>query len=276
LTSAIGDSCGQKVPYDIKQVRDDTLWLANEAKVDEAAALRIVVLEWQLRPRDRLLSTDDDGVASGADASFGASFNAPASFSQSFLVETRDTDGSFETEEARRARLLRIYLRERLHVLRLADLLLRFYMEHGSSSKDRTPQLVETGKSLFSAICKTESKAIKYESCGHEFVEALQQRINRIESGSGWYATEGGNEHLEVAWSQAQIEEMVPILQLTLSVIYRAVPSSKSTLSYFELMRERHFFDFNLVSCLMEAEIANVDSPGLIKTPPSWCRRWLQ
>jgi hypothetical protein len=55
-----------------------------------------------------------------------------------------------------------------------------------------------------------------------------------------------------MAWSQTQVEEMVPILQLTLSVIYRAVPSSKSTLSYFELMKERHFFDFNLVSWLTD------------------------
>jgi nuclear pore complex protein Nup188 len=254
LTSAVNPPCGQKVPYDITQVKDDTLWLANEAKVEETTALRIVVLEWQLRPRDRLLSTDPDGATS-ADTAMGASFNGSASFSQSFLAEVRDTDGSFDSEEARRARLLRLYLQERMHVLRLADLLIRFYMEHVSLPKDRLPQLLATGKSLFSAICKTESKAIKHEACVHEFVEALQQRINRIESGSGWYAKEGANEHLELAWSQAQVEEMVPILQLTLSVIYKAIPSSKSTLSYFELMKERHFFDFSLVSWPTEARI---------------------
>ena len=255
-TSAVNASCGQKAPYDVKQVKDDTLWLANEAKVEETAALRIAVLEWQLRPRDRLLWSDPDGAAFAADTTMGASFNASASFSQSFLAEVRAADGSFETEDERRARLLRLYLQERLHVLRLADLLIRFYMEHGSS-KDRTPQLLETGKSLFSAICKTEAKAIKHESCVHEFVGALQQRINRIESGSGWYANEGGSDLLELAWSQAQVDEMVPILQLTLSVVYKAVPSSKSTLSYFELMKERHFFDFNLVSHRHRSCMAN-------------------
>jgi nuclear pore complex protein Nup188 len=268
LTSAVNASCGQKVPYDIKQVKDDTLWLANEAKVEETAALRIAVLEWQLRPRDRLLWSDPDGVASAADTTMGASFNGSASFSQSFLAEVRATDGTFETDHARRARLLRLYLRERLHVLRLADLLIRFYMDHGSS-KERTPQLLETGKALFSAICKTEARAIKHESCVHEFVGALQQRINRIESGSGWYAKEGGSDPLELAWSQAQVDEMVPILQLTLSVIYKAIPSSKSTLSYFELMKERHFFDFSLVSRLYQTCIANSDSPDSSKILPS-------
>lgn len=244
LTSTL-NSCNLKVPYDIRQVNDDALWLSNEAKVDEMAALRIAVLEWQLRPRDRLL-WDTEG-SSAADTTMGASFNASVSFSQSFLAEVRAADGSFETEHARRVRLLRLYLQERLHVLRLADLLIRFYMEHGSS-KDRTPQLIATGKSLFNATCKSETKAIKHESCVYEFVGALQQRINRIESGSGWYAKDGGSELLDLAWSQAQMDEMVPILQLTLSVIYKAVPSSKSTLSYFELMKERHFFDFSLVS----------------------------
>jgi nuclear pore complex protein Nup188 len=247
LASTVDATCGKKTPYDIKQIKNDTLWLANEAKVEETAALRIVVLEWQLRPRERLLSIDPDGTGFGGDTAMGASFNVSTSFSQSFLAETSATDGAFDSEEARRARLLRLYLQERMHVLRLADLLIRFYMDHGSLALC-TPQLLECGKALHESICETRSDDVKYESCVHEFVEALKQRINRVESGSGWYAAEGGNELLELAWSQAQVEEMVPILQLALSVVFKAVPSSKSTLSYFELMKERHFFDFSLVS----------------------------
>jgi nuclear pore complex protein Nup188 len=234
-------------------VKDDALWLANEAKVEETAALRIVVLEWQLRPRDRILSVDLDPAFTAADAGpSGASFNASMSFTQSFMAkDTREQlDSSFESEAAHKVRLLQLYLQERLHVLRLADLLIRFYIGHVTVPNENIPRILEMGKSLLNAVCKSASKTLTYESCVHEFVEALQQRINRLESGSGWYAKEGGSELLEVIWSQAQIEEMVPILQLTFNVVFRAVPSSKSTLSYFELMKERFFFDFSLVSCV--------------------------
>ena len=41
--------------YDIGQIKEDTLWLSKETKIDEVSALRIAVLEWQTRPAVQLL-----------------------------------------------------------------------------------------------------------------------------------------------------------------------------------------------------------------------------
>jgi nuclear pore complex protein Nup188 len=238
--------------YDIKEIKADSSWLSNEAKIDQISALRIVILEYQSRPRVHLLSNLADHELDGSIESLPSSsiFDKLTLFKDSQLA-SGNANGESQSEEARRTRLLHLFLVERLHVLRTCDALIRHYVESMHLSTDEKSCLVNTGASLCSQICHSNLSTGGVESCLFEFVGALKQRMNRLESGSGWLATVGGSENLELQWQQNQIDELIPILQLSICVALRLSPSSKSAVAYFTLLSERSFFHFEGVSFII-------------------------
>lgn len=92
--------------YDIKVVKDDSLWLAKEAKIDEVSALRLVVLEHQARSKEQLLSTSDDG--SHNDDEVGL---AKSSFFKE-VTSPAQNDAS-TASDVRRKILLQLYIKEK-------------------------------------------------------------------------------------------------------------------------------------------------------------------
>jgi nuclear pore complex protein Nup188 len=255
LTSAINVTPDNGT-YDIVQIKSDALWLADQTKINKAAALRIVVLEWQNRSAARLLwsgGDDADKSLEEQNESFQkSSFFAKSSMiSDSQMAAERTNDG-FVSNEERQFRLLRLYMAERLHVLRTSSLLIRHFLEYSTLDGKSTSQLLLIGRHLHSSICKTENRPAtgeptRVDNCIGDFTGALKQRVNKLEAGSGWYAADGGNESLERQWRQSQLDEMVPLLQLMFSVVSRVIPSSKATLGYMTLLSERSFFDFSSV-----------------------------
>lgn len=256
-TSAINcTNRGSSGPYDVKQIKDDALWLSDEAKIAEAVALRLVVLEWQERARSRLLSGESqlqNGLTT--DNGFGNSFGSSSFFAKSVqfkssVFDPTKADDGFDSEDGRRSRLLELYLTERLHILRTSDLLARYYIE-GLSFPSITlgDTLSGLGKSITENICRSDLSTISVDQCLFDFTGALKQRLNRLGSKSGWYAREGGRDDLEILWNQNQVHEMVHILQLFFSVLTRVYLSGRSATALFELMSETSFLNINLVSC---------------------------
>jgi nuclear pore complex protein Nup188 len=78
--------------YNLEEIKKDALWLSKEVGVSELVALRIAVLEWQERSTDQLLATAGSLAASAID---------------------------FTKESVRQERLLRVYLEEKLSMLKL-------------------------------------------------------------------------------------------------------------------------------------------------------------
>jgi hypothetical protein len=96
------------------------------------------------------------------------------------------------------------------------------------------------------------------ESFLRSYVEALQQRINRTQAGSGWYAADGGDEKLDADWLEHQFLEMVAILQMMLQFLGYTVPSTASAIGYFTLMRQQRFFHFQPVGCTLWSKRFNL------------------
>jgi nuclear pore complex protein Nup188 len=235
--------------YDVKEIKADAAWLSNEAKIDQASALRIVILEYQSRPKVRLLSnlTEQDLDGPVDSLSTSSIFDKSSILKESQLAND-SANGEFLSEDARRTRLLKLFLIERLHVLRTCDALIRHYVESMHFLADDKSCLVNTGSSLCSRVCHSDLSTGGIESCLFEFVGAIQQRITRLGSRSGWFASDGEKEYLELQWQQNQINELIPILQLSICVALRLSPSSKSAFAYFTLLSEQSFFQFEGVS----------------------------
>ncbi|KAF2397782.1 hypothetical protein EJ06DRAFT_498110 [Trichodelitschia bisporula] len=245
LTAAINvtpTNCG---PYDIAQIRSDALWLSAEAKIDEVSALRIVVLEWQKRPAAKLLGgLFPDGIAPGVEAcsSLASSIFAPGSGG---LRDPMDgTSDAFESEDTRQLRILRLFLSEKAHILRISELLVRIHgttLAGDDAGQDSWPWAKEIGRGLFSSLCSNRNS--------NEFqlqaTEGLQNRVTRLESGSSWFASQGGNTEAEATWTEAQIVELISILQYLFTVfdLESGMPSADVVTSLFNFMDRYEFFN---------------------------------
>lgn len=257
LTSPINVTPRENGPYDINQIKEDAVWLASEAKVDDVTALRIVVLEWQSRARTRLLSIETSGESQPPEEGmFGktlkkSTFHPRSSLLAGVQLPARENK-TFDSVDERRARILRLYLSEHLHILRVALVLIQNQYEYRSfnpHSAKQLPPIVKVGEDFVRAVCP--GREATSETFLRSFVEALQQRINRLQAGSCWYAADGGKAELEADWLEHQFLEMITILQTLLQFLAYVVPSSASTLAYFRLMRQQRFFHFQPVGCTL-------------------------
>ncbi|KAL9093379.1 MAG: hypothetical protein Q9159_000233 [Coniocarpon cinnabarinum] len=142
-TAAINVTQAKSSNYDIHQIKDDALWLARIAKLDELSALRTTVLEWQDRPRNRLLSIHSAGASSGS--------RSVAS----------DGDGDEDqSPRTRRARLLQLWYNEQQSMIDVRAILAKtqLYTERSTAmitnGNDQVPPY-EWLKLLDRRLCRT-------------------------------------------------------------------------------------------------------------------------
>ena len=244
--------------YDIGQIKEDTLWLSKETKIDEVSALRIAVLEWQTRPAVHLLrgslvheaAPQTNGLGGGQ---LQASFSGAASslFAKSSGLGT-NAPAAFNDADPRRRRLLEMYLSERRYILKTSE-----YVTFAASCKtknnvsgnvtDRASSwLEEVGTAIISAWKSDESAKIKGKNFVVQAVEALRSRIESLMTGSGWLSEESQEEEIELIWARNQILEMIHIMQI---LLIRLEPSMTKVITpdlilpWYRLMSECGFLN---------------------------------
>ena len=243
--------------YDIGQIKEDTLWLSKETKIDEVSALRIAVLEWQTRPAVQLLrgSLVDEiaPLANGIGGSqLSASFSAAASslFAKSSAVALKGNP-PFDDAGPRRRRLLETYLSERRYILKTSEYVTfaasskAQFGSHNEISNQASSWLQEVGTGIISTWKDNGSAQSKGNNFVAEAVGALRSRIENLNKGSGWLSDESQQEEIELAWARNQLLEMIHITQILLvqldsSLMNLITPDS--ILPWYRLMNECGFF----------------------------------
>lgn len=257
-TSAINVVPSARGRYDIKQIQDDSLWLSAEAKVDEASALRIVILECQTRPAAQLqcgLATDAPPPGRSFNGSISQSaFSASRTLlrSRTSLAEPATLDYS-QSLDARRARLFDIYLAEcryRLEICKFLVLTALCATGDGktlSSRQDATiPEWVESvGHDILTAwdiygVARVTGKNIFLSG-----IEALRSRIKNLEEGCGWFRDRDQQKPIQAAWSEGQILEILAVMETMLTMFGTLNSLSRSDVinSWFRLMSDYSFFE---------------------------------
>ena len=198
------------------------------------------MLEWQTRPAQRLLL--DSPYDDAADYRKTPSVNElAASFRRSTqtrpLSSDQDALNTFDSTQARRDRLLSIYLSERRYILKTCEHLLSVAVfeaaqpgklaeqGHGSKSKGKSPERPERSdwvEEVGSDICTTWNVDGLMEDSGENFivtaVNALQFRVDSTERGSGWFEQEP-RDTIEAAWARNQVLELIHIMQAMLTLL---------------------------------------------------------
>ncbi|KAL8725135.1 MAG: hypothetical protein Q9166_007539 [cf. Caloplaca sp. 2 TL-2023] len=258
-TSAINVVPSSQGRYDIKQLQDDTLWLSAKASLDEVAALRIVILEWQTRPAFQL---QQSSLADGAPA-VGGSFSG--SRFQPALSNSRSTDAlwsttngvlsadSLNSEDSRRKRLFSIYLDERRYRFKACRYLLStasLQSDDGATRSSRHPASMphwveEVGSEILKSWDIHGDSQLLGKNVIISGIEVLRSRIRSLEEGCGWFPNDDLQEPIEAAWCESQILEMLAVLDimLVILVIFDRLSRADVVLSWFRLMNDYGFFE---------------------------------
>ena len=249
LTAAINVIPISPGSCDIQEIKDDTLWLSKEAKCDEVAALRVVILEWQSRPAMRLLESGNEGNDTVAiEKSVNGKDEEHSQDEKSSTLDRniiQDDRPNFDNAMQRRKRLLRLFFSEKFFVLRTAELLVRQYflttMDH---MKLAAIQGAEEIPFLSERIYKSLTHDGKCEQFVRDSLEALQKRIDRVNSGPSWDRVEEEDVAMEELWAEVQLSEMIVILQLLFVVLSHSadVPSSSTCSAFFRFQAKYNFF----------------------------------
>ncbi|KAI1368418.1 nucleoporin subcomplex protein binding to Pom34-domain-containing protein [Xylaria arbuscula] len=103
--------------YDIHVIKEDALWLSKNAGINEVAALRIVIIEYQSRPTGQLLGPISNQDVAGLRAAVGAgkaqASNVIPGLTLTATLDASDIQADFDKPESRRHRLFQTYLSER-------------------------------------------------------------------------------------------------------------------------------------------------------------------
>ena len=264
-TSAINVTPSPHAHYDIKEIKDDTLWLSKETHIDEVAALRIALLEWQTRSAVQLLRGNPGGLAISLNGRGGANglqasyFDAGSSLlaKSSFIDENRPT---FEEDGVRHQRLLETYLSERRYLLKTSEYIsfARLCTLGDGPEKATGPRqntfnwMGEVGDSSLSSWGYWDDSKSSSKSLIIEVVEALRSRFNALTRASGWLVDTVLQEDIDIAWGRNQLVEAIHIMQILLNVLAFSsnVVKAPAILAWFRLMNECGFFESLQLVCL--------------------------
>jgi nuclear pore complex protein Nup188 len=242
--------------YNIDEIKADSLWLSEQTKIDEPAALRIAILEWQGRQAAQLLGgfTEEESIsvqeAAGISNLGASTFVANSSILAAPGGAGSDTSTQFNSADQRKLRLLNIYLSERIYILRISQILICWgaaqdlRSKYGADYRVCDEWLETIGQTIVQMQLlkgNTNDGAPFLSKC----LKAIDQALTNLEEGSKWTVPESIEEVAEEKWRTSQATELVHILHLTFVHIDLFIPKfvpASIMLAWFESMATRNFF----------------------------------
>lgn len=235
--------------YNIREIKDDTLWLSKEANLDEITSLRIVLLECHARNSTRLLGPFSEEEVANIQEAIGKN-KFSNSLSLSFLphgLQTSIIQEHFEKLESRKQRIVKTYLSEKRFTWACADKLLQIFF-HQTTYEDL--QCNEKGN-IIPLWLKQRAKDLgtlflskNIDTLILQHIGAIRDRLQKMGSDSGFFKQDGCEE-IEIDWVQTQITEATLSMKILYHLLLHAteLPSSQVVLEWYQLLESYEFFD---------------------------------
>ncbi|TLD15065.1 hypothetical protein E2P81_ATG09913 [Venturia nashicola] len=243
-TAAIHVTPDENGPYNIKQIKTDALWLAQTLDIDEVAALRIVVLEWQRQPTTRMLfrPLNEDDFEAPEDLLDISIFAPKSSTANAPNRPDAQPAQTFDSTYSRQLRHIKLAVTEASYVLAVSELKLRHY---AVSRAEKEQAIDEVGKNLFEAASPLGDASQTIIDAVGGFRTCLDTLgIN------GEHPTDKNKnldkfwEEIEPFWYRTHMMRMMSYLQYIFTVADSSsfIPTAEAVLAYFELMKKHSFF----------------------------------
>jgi len=242
--------------YDVSQLKEDVKWLALEVKIDEVAALRLCILEWQSRPATRISQgyTAEETISlqnATNTTELGASVAAKRS-----NAETAGSNSIFDTQVKRRTRLSALFISEREHRLGVTALIAASAMaapaepegrSYGSGKRRDVSEVtwLPTVALQMDELRTTEKQTGSEQSVVAQAVTAIETRLRGLESGSGLAVEDDEIAVFEQNFRRNQLVEIVRLLQLLFIRIspHREPLPAAEVKAWYELADRYGFFE---------------------------------
>ncbi|KAL5450281.1 hypothetical protein PMIN07_001280 [Paraphaeosphaeria minitans] len=229
-TAPISVTPAQNGHYNLDEIKEDSLWLSQEAQISEHAALRLAVQEWQTRPTVQLLSgLTEEEVLSVKEAAGLTNLGASAFVPNMSILRTpatldEQTNSQFNSPDQRKLRLIGIYFSTCTSILRVSQMLLAWgtardlrtnhtrYPSDYRVCDDRFEQLGQALADRQNAKDGAASDAPALDRC----ITAFDQRVEALDDGCSWDVPESIVEDVVAQWILSHTTQIVHILHLTL------------------------------------------------------------
>jgi nuclear pore complex protein Nup188 len=222
-TGAINVVPSPNDPYNLDNIKNDARWLSKNVNINEVAALRIVLVEYQARAHSHLtgpLSTQD--VANIQEAAGVGDAQASAILALLNVTTVADAEATwadFESEASRRQRLLATYFSERQSFLGAADALITFLI-YSQPSRALDPLCRAVGKEAFdfdeSAVPPNKSGL---EALAPTYIRLLIDCAKRTQTMPESLDKSILTDQLEIAWLRTALAEAIHAMSLVFQIL---------------------------------------------------------
>ncbi|KAI1770412.1 nucleoporin subcomplex protein binding to Pom34-domain-containing protein [Hypoxylon cercidicola] len=154
-TAAIQVTPTPNEKYDINLIKEDALWLSKNARINEVAALRVVVIEFQSRPQAQLLgpisNQDVANLREAAGAANAQTTNILPGINITSTLDAAEIQASFEKPDNRKRRIFQTYLDECRYYAATNDYIFTLMLQECLPTSSATDASREIRKSFLEA-----------------------------------------------------------------------------------------------------------------------------
>ncbi|KAI1828404.1 nucleoporin subcomplex protein binding to Pom34-domain-containing protein [Xylaria intraflava] len=247
--------------YDIKEIKDDALWLSKNAGINEVAALRLVVIEHQSRSTSQLLGPISNQDIASLRAAAGAGNTQTANIIPGLsLTATLDASAiraDFDKAESRRLRIFCTYLSERRYYAATTDYIFTLMLQEKLPMSPATEASRSIRKALLgvygiSAKQSQNSTAdIPTKTCHAliaQYIGLLPDCIQRAKTDLESVVQDAGlvTEDTRDLWTQTSLTEMLHRMTILFQLLDRLGDSFVSddiAQKWFSLVNDLTFLD---------------------------------
>ncbi|KAI1406973.1 nucleoporin subcomplex protein binding to Pom34-domain-containing protein [Hypoxylon sp. FL1857] len=260
-TAAIHVTPTSNDKYDVNVIKEDALWLSKNARINEIAALRVVVIEFQSRPRNQLLgpisNQDVANLREAAGATNSQTTNILPGFKIGSTLDAAEIQANFEKADSRKRRIFQTYLDECRYYAATNDYLFSLILQESLPGSPVTDASREIRKSYLEAYGMSPKQPQKspsdtptktFHALATQYLNLIPDSISRSQVPVDTVAEDKDlqTEELNVRWIQTWLTEalhrMVVVFQL-LDLSRDVFVAPQIAQQWFSLVRAFSFLD---------------------------------
>ncbi|KAK3989521.1 nucleoporin subcomplex protein binding to Pom34-domain-containing protein [Cladorrhinum sp. PSN332] len=217
--------------FDLNAIKEDAKWLSKNVNINEVAALRIVLVEFQSRAHSHLtgpLSTQDvANIQEAAGVSDAQASSILSTLNVSTVVDAESNWAEFESETRRRQRILTTYLSERRSFLSSVDTLIALLLYSRPSAT--TPEFDRLRLDIMREgfgydDLDADADPSRIEALAPAYIAILPSCIDRSQLGPAEVDENVLTEQLELDWVRTALTEATHAMSLTFQILDLAGP----------------------------------------------------
>ncbi|KAI0123885.1 nucleoporin subcomplex protein binding to Pom34-domain-containing protein [Xylariales sp. AK1849] len=273
-TSAVQVTPTPNDKYDIRTIKEDSIWLSKNARINLVAALRVVVIEFQSQARSQLTGPISSQDVANLQEAAGATTDAPTSnilpgLNTAGMRDAIEIQTDFEKDGSRKRRIFQTYLAERRYFAATTDYLFTLMLHGQLSSSPATKSMTQIRDSLLEAYgltsltSQSEAPARTYHALVSQYFTITADSVKNCEGMPPPIDRDMHDVDMLNEWMKTSLTEAIHAM----TVAFQLLDLSRQVLAPADLLKQ--WFQFVGDTCFLDM-LGAVDSLSDL-VPPVQC-----